>query len=146
MSEPPFDSARLINSFLIVVANYVLLVLGTLVIMLLISAICFPEVFAIWTADPNDPENLRHVWDREPARLWPPMLCVSTLVSAVVLSIAAGWSTTWMAPFSKFAHGIFLAMISLVTFLQIAISHNTRDAIPHWFLIGLLVLVPCGVI
>ena len=141
MNETPshVDPAHFLRSFLVVAFYYVMLFFGLLMGMMFIARLRFPDVFRLWTLSEEDRDEFRQAWESQPELLFPTELCVWLVVLAVILSSLIGFLVAWGAPFSKAGHGIFLAIISICTFLQISM---TQPQIPKWMLMAMLVLSP----
>ncbi len=143
MQGSPVDPGIFLRSFLAVAGNYVALFFGLLMAMLLIAWAGFPEIYRLWTIPPAEQRQFLDVWENNPEFLFPPGMCWGLIGAAVLLSFAAGVLVAWLAPFSRAGHGVFLAVICIVTFLQIAI---TQPALPKWLATGLMIVSPIGIV
>ncbi len=139
MNETPVNPNFFIRSFFVVAFHYVLLFLLLLLGMLGIAWLGFPDIFAVWT----DKQLFQDTWDRDPMSLWPASFCWSLVGFNVVLSFLVGVQVAWWAPVPKAAHGIFLAIICIVSYLQIAL---TQENVPKALIMALLITTPVFVV
>lgn len=137
------DPAHFLRSFLVVAFHYVALFFGLLMGMMLIAWLGFPEVFQLWALQGKELEDFQHAWDSKPELLFPTGLCIWMVVLSTVLSILIGATTAYWAPFSRGGHGIFLAIISICTYLQISM---TQPQIPKWMMLAMLILSPTMIV
>lgn len=137
------DPRYFLFSFIAVVVHYVLLFVGLLLALYLISRVAYPSVFELWNLPPKERQPFHDAWANTPEILFPVGLCWGLIVSGILISVALGISTAWWAPFSKSGHGVFLAVICIVSFLQISI---TQPQIPKWLMMGLLAGCSAGIV
>lgn len=137
------DPRYFLFSFIAVVVHYVMLFAGLLFGMILIARIAYPNVFELWNLPPDKRQPFHDAWANTPEILFPVGLCWGLIGLGFVVAIATGISTAWWAPFSKSGHGVFLAVICIVTFLQISI---TQPELPKWLMMGLLAACPAGIV
>ncbi len=137
------DPRYFLFSFIAVVVHYVLLFLGLLFVMILIARVAYPGVFELWNLPPDERQPFHDAWANTPEILFPAGLCWGLIGLGFLLAIVLGISTAWWAPFSKSGHGVFLAVICIVSFLQVSI---TQPELPKWLMMGLLVACPTGIV
>ncbi len=143
-SSPFVDPAHFLRSFFVIAVHYVVLFSGLLMSWLFIAMLRFPEVYQLLTpGNENDRDKLQDVLDATPELLFPSELCLWLIGAGVLLSLFVGIQTAFWAPFSKAGHGIFLAMLSLVSFLQLSI---TQEAMPKWCTVALMLACPACIV
>jgi hypothetical protein len=145
MNQPrsPVDPAHFLRSFLVIAFHYVMLFFGLLMGMMLIARVRFPDVFRLWTLREEDRDEFWQAWESQPELLFPTELCLWLILLAVLLSVMIGFLVARWAPFSGAGHGIFLAIISICTFLQISM---TQPQIPKWMVMSMLILSPTMIV
>lgn len=137
------DPAHFLRSFFVIAVHYVVLFSGLLLGWLFISMVRFPEVFRLLTLSEKDRDELTEVWEKTPEVLFPTELCLWLIGAGILLSLFIGLQTAFWAPFSKAGHGIFLAIVCLVSFLQISI---TQEGVPKWMMVALLFVCPACIV
>ncbi len=126
------DPAHFLKSFFVVIFLYVFLFTTLLLSMWGISRIRFPRIFELW----GDQDEFAKVWENQPELLFPTELCLWLIAACALISIFVGLQVAFWAPFSKAGHGVFLSILSIVTFLQMAI---TEPKFPKWMMMAMLV-------
>jgi hypothetical protein len=139
----PVDPGYFLRSFLVVAGFYVALFVLLLLGMLLIARIGYPEVYRLWSLPADSRQPFFDAWERNPEILFPAGLCWSLLGLGIVISFLIGMQVAWWAPFSGAGHGVFLAIICIVTFLQISM---TEQQVPKWLMVALLITSPTGIV
>ncbi len=138
------DPAHFLRSFFVITFHYVILYLGMLMGMLLIARLRFPEIFELWTPGTEaEKDRFADTWENNPEVFFPVEMCLWLIGLAVILSLFIGFQVAFWAPFSKAGHGIFLAIICIVTWLQISI---TTYQIPKWLMMALLIVSPLCIV
>ncbi|MGI9516578.1 MAG: hypothetical protein ACR2NP_06025 [Pirellulaceae bacterium] len=138
------DPAHFLRSFFVITFHYVMLYLGVLMGMLFIAWLRFPRVFELWTPkNEQEKDRFTEAWENSPELFFPLEMCLWLVALAVVLSLFIGLQVAFWAPFSKAGHGIFLAIVCIVTWLQISI---TNDQMPKWLMMALLILSPVCIV
>lgn len=137
------DPAHFLRSFIVVASLYVSLFFGLLSGMIFIAYLKFPDIFRLWSLKEEDRDEFWEAWESQPELLFPTELCLWLLLLAVGLSAAIGFLVAYLAPFSRLGHGIFLAVISICTYLQISM---TQPQIPKWMMLAMLVLSPTVIV
>ncbi len=144
MDQPSqIDPGYFLRSFFVQIIHYVMVFLGLLLAMLLIARIGYPEIFELWNLPRESRQPFHDAWENNPEQLFPPGMCWSLTGAGLILGFLAGLSVAFWAPFSGAGHGIFLAIICIVTFLQISL---TQQQIPRGLMMGLLIVTPTGIV
>ena len=102
-----------------------------------VSYLGFPEIHELYTA--KDPAKLLEVLENSPEKLWPIGFCVALGAWGAVSSLLVGFQIAWFAPAAKMGHGIFLSLLCLISFLQVALK---PAGVPVAFLLCLMVCYP----
>ena len=135
-SSQHVDPAHFLKSFFVVALHYLILLFSAIMSIPLVAKLGYPDVFRLWSL----PENQRHefwdIWENSPETLFPFGLCVGILIAVTLFSLFIGLQVAFWAPFSKGGHGIFLAILMIVTYLQVSI---TTPQVPKALAMGLLV-------
>lgn len=84
----------------------------------------FPEVAAGW-ALPS--EEFDQQWAIDPTQFVPSSLFWTVFVIGVLGSFLSGFVVVKIAPFSRFGHVVFVAVVVLVSWLQQLISGNSPE-------------------
>lgn len=134
------DPGFFLRSFLVLAAHYVALFFGLLMAMALIAWLAFPQVHQLWNLPRESRQPFYDAWEANPQILFPGGLVGGLVLSGCLLGLLAGFSTAWWAPFARSGHGVFLAVVCIVTLLQIAL---TQPQLPRGMMVGLLIGVPC---
>lgn len=125
----------LFQSFLIVAGGYVfsIILLGTLAATF--GYFFFPEAMEIWMT----PNITKEQVFASPELLLPENLFWVLLISHSLMSVAIGWLITWLSPFAKFHHAIFVSVVVFVGFLQAAVG-APREI--QWMFLMMMVAFP----
>ena len=137
------DPADFLKSFFVVAFHYVILFFGILMGMMIIARLRFPEIFRLWTLEEDKRDEFHDAWENAPELLFPVEMCLWLILIATLMSLFIGLQVAFWAPFSKAGHGIFLAVVCVVTWLQISM---TQDQIPKWMLMAMLLLSPASIV
>lgn len=144
MNQPSrIDPGYFLRSFLVLIGHYVAIFFGLLLGMLLIARIGYPEIFELWNLPRDARQPFHDAWENNPEQLFPPGLCWSLVGVGLLLGLLSGLSVAFWAPFAGSGHGIFLAIVCIVTFLQISM---TQPQVPKGLMMGLLLVAPSGVV
>jgi hypothetical protein len=130
-------SAMLGKSFLLVVACYVfsfVTMWGTFVALVMVF---YPAIFKQLTE--SEPAAIRHAFENNPDSVFPRPLFWGWLASNAIISSCIGWSMARLAPFGKFPHAVFLAVLLFVSCLQQAIS---APASSKWMFVLMMGVLP----
>ena len=118
----------MIRSFLTVAAGYLIsyfFLAGSLLALVSFPKY-FPEVAKIWAL----PKELyKQQLADDPTKVFPINLFWCVFGSGLVGGFIAGWIVVKIAPFSRFGHVIFVAVVVFVSLLQMLVSGDT----PHEF-------------
>lgn len=136
-SLPP---GMLVKSFLTVAGGYVLSVFGLYGLALILASLFFPETLEAIGAEPEDFE--RQLADR-PETILPVALFWPLVMLNAVFSFGLGYLIARLAPFAKFPHCIFLAVILFVSFLQTAIG---APGALQWMIVLFMASAPIAVL
>ena len=134
------DPAFFIRSFVVVALHYVLIFVVLLFSLLAIVWLGFPDAHKLWT---SQPETFRKVWEQTPHLLWPAGMCIALICVNLATSFLIGFQLAWIAPYPKSAHGVFLAVVCVISFLQIGF---TQSSVPKWLLPALLLTTPIFIV
>ena len=144
MEQPSrIDPGYFLRSFIVLITHYVLIFLGLLLGMLLIAWLAYPDIYDLWNLPREDRQPFYDVWENDPGQLFPIGMCWSLAGLGLLLGLVAGLSVSFWSPFSRAGHGIFLAIVCIVTFLQISM---TQPELPKGLMMALLVLAPSGIV
>lgn len=141
--SPRIEPGFFIRSFMIVAGLYVFLFVMLLLAMLGIARLGYPEIFELWTTDQANRAKFEQAWEQTPEVFWPTGLCFWLIAAGASLGLFVGLQAAYWAPIAKAGHGVFLAIICIVSFLQISI---TQESIPKWFSVALLIVVPTCIV
>lgn len=144
MDQPSrIDPGYFLRSFLVLIVHYVVLFIALLLGMLLIAWIGYPDIYELWNLPRDARQPFHDVWENNPQQLFPAGMCWSLVGAGLLLGLLTGLSVAFWAPFSGAGHGVFLAIVCIVTFLQVSI---TQSQVPKALMMGLLVAAPCGIV
>jgi hypothetical protein len=143
MPRSPVDPGVFLRSFLVVAGVYCALFFSLLMAMLGLARLAFPEVYRLWNLPPESREQFRDAWENRGEVFFPAGLCLGLIGAALVLSLVAGLLVARLAPFSRAGHGVFLAILCIVTWLQITL---TQPQIPGWLGFGMLLVSPAAIV
>lgn len=115
-------SLPLFRSFLTVAGGYLLTLVGFLGLGLLLLATVYPDSFALLTTP--DIEKLRAALNNNPQDVLPTQFLFIMLVINALVCWLAGYLVARFAPFGRFMHAVFLAIILFIGFLQWAVGFN----------------------
>ena len=133
--------AKLAKSFLLVVACYVFSVATMWGTFIALAMVFFPAVFNQLIE--SEPEVVRHAFENDPDSIFPRRLYWGWLVANAVISLCVGWSIARLAPFGKFPHAVFLAVLICVSCLQQAISAPSSS---KWMFVLMMGVIPIAVL
>jgi hypothetical protein len=139
----PVQPGLLVRSFLVVALHWMAIIFGLLMSMLLIAWLAFPEIYRLWTLSEDQSQPFYNTWENNPELLFPAGMCWGLIGANAFLSFVAGLSTGWFAPFAPARHGVFMAILLIVTFLQMALS---QPELPKWMMAGFLLVSPTSVV
>lgn len=117
---------KLLHSFVVVAGAYILFMVFIFGTFIASARFFFPDVFTHMME--SDPETIKGLMETEPEAIFPRPMYWSWLVVNSLLCIALGWTIARMAPFGKFAHSVFLAVLIAVGCLQQAIASPSSFA------------------
>lgn len=133
--------AKLGKSFLLVVACYVLSFVTMWGTFVALGMVVFPEVYQ--QLMDNDPEVIRQTFENDPESIFPRKMYWVWLLANAVVSLSIGWTIARLAPFGKFPHAIFLAVLMFVGGLQQAISAPQSS---KWMFVLIMGVFPIAVL
>lgn len=137
------DSRHFLFSFLDIAAHYVAFFLGLLLVLYLSLNAGWPEQLQLWTLPEDRRDEFMDAWKNEPERLFPAALNATVVAGGLVLAGCLGFSVARFAPFSPAGHGTFLAVLCVLTFLQIAFS---QPQLPKLLVIPLTIASAAGIV
>jgi hypothetical protein len=130
MTPSPFEPLMLFRSFLTVVSGFFAAQFVYLVIGLALGYLLFPEFLTFFGLDAA--EQKRQIAENLSAVMPWRMFAAHAFVSFIALFFV-GWLWTAWSPFAVFQHGMFIAILLFVWFLQNFVadppSKKTMDAI-----------------
>jgi len=127
-----FTQRLLFKSFLVLVFGFILTFVLAAVLIGLIGLVMFPETINLIG---EDPEVFDAAVRANPGGVMPPAFCWTSLAVFAVVGFGSGYVVAWLAPFARFGHGVFLAVMLFVTFLQVLVSGGEFS--PMWLKIAL---------
>ena len=130
------QSQFFLSSFLVIAFHYVLLFVSLVTGIGVISYLGFPEIYQLYAGDAAE---FKQVWEKTPEKLWPAGFCIGIGIWGAVSSWLVGFQVGWFAPAAKLGHGVFLGLLCLISFLQLAI---TQRGIPVGLLLTMLIVYP----
>jgi uncharacterized membrane protein YbjE (DUF340 family) len=140
MVNQPIEPGLLLRSFLTVGSAYVLIWICFFVIITSLALLFYPQYVKFIELDPAAQQELMA---RNPQEAIPlSMFCIMVVLN-FLCCIVVGWIVGKTAPFSHFAHGIFLSVLVFVMFLQIVISDPQAK---KWMDIVYMGALPIGVL
>jgi len=119
MSQEPIPPGTMLRSFLTVASSLVLTMVAWITAMFGLGLTCFPQFKKYF--DAGD-EALEAVMRNNPEDAIPPLMFWSVVLLTALACLAIGYYIIKTAPFSHFAHAIFVAVLLFIFFLQTAIS------------------------
>ena len=137
--------APFFRSFRVVAGGYALSLVGLFGTGLLLLATVYPESFAICTSP--DIEVFKSALENDPRKILPLQFMFIMLAVNALVCFVVGYLVARLAPFKKFVHGVFVAVILFVGFLQwtIGMREDTLQQILMLFMITAPVCVLFGV-
>ncbi len=137
------DSRHFLFSFLDIAAHYIAYFLGLLLVLLLAMKVGWPEQLELWTLPEDRRDDFMDIWKNEPERLFPAALNATLVAGGLVLAGCLGFTVATFAPFSPAGHGTFLAVLCVLTLLQIAFS---QPQLPRLLVVPLIVACGIGIV
>ncbi len=131
--------AKLAKSFLIVAGCYTLFCVCWLGTFLILTRFFFPEVFATL----QDPDVFEKALENDVESVLPRSLVWSWIATNSVLCLLLGWVVARAAPFGKFSHAVFLAILIFVSGLQQAIGAQQSLV---WMFVLMMAAFPIAVL
>ncbi|MDG1872556.1 MAG: hypothetical protein P8J27_01495 [Mariniblastus sp.] len=119
MLQEPIPPGTMLRSFLTVSSSLVLTVVSSIVATFGLGLTCFPQFKKYY--DAGD-EALQAVMSNNPSDAIPPLMFWSAVLLTAVACLAIGYYIIKTAPFSHFAHAIFVAVLLFIYYLQTAIA------------------------
>ena len=121
MSEPSIPPGLMFRSFLTVASGYVLSQMLFWSIAVVLGMTFFPE-FSDWLQ--LDQTAQKRMMEENPHEAIPTAMFLSLVVLNAIACWGVGWLVAKTAPFARFQHGIFLAVLLFIMFLQIVIADS----------------------
>ncbi len=140
MAGQPIPPGLLFRSFLTVASGYVLIQILFFATIYLLGLLFFPEFIEFFNLDPAAQKELMAA---NPQAAIPLAMFWATVAISFIACAGVGWLVVKTAPFANFAHGIFLAVLLFVMFLQIVISDPQAK---KWMDIIYMGALPIGVL
>lgn len=159
MDQERVPPSVLFQSFMIVAGSYMASLVFLFILFGVVSRFYFPETFEFLSRR-SVANNLNDIAKDHPERVVDPNLSQEQiqanaelimpsnlfwilLVGQGLFSILVGWFATRIAPYAKFNHAIFVAVILFVSFLQMAVK-NSGDL--QWKLLVMMCVMPIAVL
>ena len=135
----PMAPGVMLQSFLVVAANYATAMVLFLISLWGLAAVFFPEQFELL----NDNQQLENVMKNSPTDFFTRPFYWSVLVVNLLINFGLGFFVARMAPFSGLVHSGILAGILFVTFLQ-----QSREQHPdiQWMFTLMMVAIPAAIV
>ena len=133
---PPAKSAK---SFLVVAGCYTIFIVGLFGSFIIVTRYFFPDIFAIL----QDQEIVKTTMENNPESILTRELFWSWLATNALLCCLIGWFAAKAAPFGKFGHAVFLAILIFVSGLQQAIG---ADQALKWMFVLMMAVLPITVL
>ena len=130
----------MMKSFLVVAGCYILFIVFLFGTYLALAAVFYPEIFELLQ---QDPETVKAALDADPESVWPRKLFWLWLATNALLSLMVGWTIARIAPFGKFPHAVFLALLVFVSCLQQAIGAQESIA---WMFVLMMGALPIALL
>lgn len=128
------------KSFLVIAGCYLLFIVFLFGTYLALAAVFFPEIFELLN---EGPEAVKAASEADPESVWPRKLYWLWLATNSLLALMIGWTIGRIAPFGKFPHAVFLAILIFVSCLQQAIGAEQSIA---WMFVLMMGALPIGVL
>lgn len=109
----------MMRSFLTVASGYMATWVAFFVILLGVGFLFFPPFVEFWKLDSDAQKAMMAV---KPTDAIPPAMFAVLVVLNAVACLGIGWLVARSAPFAPFSHGVFLAVLVFVMYLQIVIG------------------------
>jgi len=139
MDQERVPPSVLFHSFMIVAGSYMASLIFLFILFGVVSRFYFPETFEL-LSDPNlSKEQIQASADL----LMPQSLFWILLVGQGLFSVFVGWFATRIAPYAKFNHAIFVAVVLFVSFLQMAVKNSGSL---QWKLLLMMCVMPIAVL
>jgi hypothetical protein len=136
----PIPPGLLLRSFLTVASGYVLVWILFISIAYVLGLLFFPEFIQFFNLDVEEQGELMAT---RPQDAIPIAMFWSMVALNFMACLGVGWLVAKTAPFSPFAHGIFLAVLLFVMFLQIVVGDPPAK---KWMDIIYMGALPIGVL
>jgi hypothetical protein len=121
MSEQSIPPGLMFRSFLTVASGYVLSQILFSAFAVLLGILFFPE-FNDWLQ--LDQIAQKRMMEENPGDAIPTAMFLSLVVLNAIACWGVGWLVARTAPFARFQHGVFLAVLLFIMFLQIVIADS----------------------
>lgn len=120
MSEHPIPPGLMLRSFMTVGSAYILVMfVSFILIAYLLGVGFFPEFIRFLELESADQQTMMEV---EPTAAIPVAMVFALLALNSLVCCGVGWLVSRTAPFSPFTHGVFVAILIFVNYLQIVIA------------------------
>lgn len=129
--------AMLGKSFLLVVGCYVFSFITMWGTFIALAMVFFPTIFKQLIN--SEPEVIRHAFENDPDAIFPRPLYWGWLAANGMISLCIGWTIARLAPFGKFPHAVFLAVLMFVSCLQQVIA---APASSKWMFVLMMGVLP----
>jgi hypothetical protein len=141
MQESTSQASYFGRSFLIIVVAYMCYMACMFAISAIIFAVAYPDLRANWNLPEDEFEQLKR---NDPQQLIPPSFNVAIVLVNAVCATCAGWLVARIAPFGKFGHGVFFAVVIAVSWFQLGTSDETILA--KWVLLTNIIIAPISIL
>ena len=115
MANEQIPPGMMLRSFLTVCSSIILTVIALIASMFIIGLSFFPEFKKAF-----DDDTLQTVMENNPEVAIPSLMFWIVVGVTTIACLAVGWYIIKTAPFSQFAHAIFVAILLFLYYLQMA--------------------------
>ena len=119
MTERSIPPGMMFRSFLTVASGYVLTQILFFLIAYILGLMFFPEFIAFFNLDKAAQQTMM---ENNPHDAIPKGMFWAMLAGNFVACWGVGWLVAKTAPFAKFPHAVFLAVLLFIMFMQIVIA------------------------
>ncbi len=133
-------TGSLFLSFLLMAGAFITLFVGLVASYVALLAYFSPVAFGLIT---GEPEQLNKALAENPLVIFPSNVTLLFCVMGTLLAAFVGYCVASLARFGQMSHAIFLALVTFITVLQLAIS---KPAAPSWLLMSCMILFPLGIV
>ena len=135
--DTPSQASFYGRSFMIIAGGYIVYFFCLVLMSAGVYAIAFPEQGKNLFLPPDDFEELKRT---NPEQIVPGMFQGVLVALNVICALVMGWLVPRLAPFGKFGHGVFFALVIAATWFQLGTGEDSL--IEKWVLLTNIVVSP----